>query len=805
MSKMPFLSRMDAGDARRAKWPGLGLILLLVVALLLSRLLRPKAVEGQFAGSGAIEVTLTGKVVHPAVQRFGMNLGDQDFYDSGQMLRNLVFRNPGFEGAHERSILHCVRVTAAGCVDDNPDAAWKAGFWDGADVRALDGSATGRVATSRPPTKANPRVGLTLAFAAPMRLRAGAYIVLEKDFPGEAAAGWWTQTEGGAHLDAEFHDLSPESPGKQALRIDAQLPGQSATVSSYFDTTAGRSFLALRGHYRLSFRAKDLGRTSGGSAAALLAVSVGRANHVAYLRSAVRLTPRWENYRLDFDAHEEQAVGSSAALEFRLAGGRILLDDVSLEETADEAAGNPIAYRGAVVSALRELHPGVLRYMASHAGLGSTLENELRPPFARERTGYSAWSVQADDVPMGIGEFLALCERVRAEPWITLPAAVSDAEGAALMAYLAGPASSQYGRARALVHHPAPWLDSFARIHIEWGNEVWNQGFAGESIADPSAEAARATQFFHALRAAPGFARQKFDLVLGGQSDYPDRNRKLLAQASGFDTFATAPYLMHNLIDASTPEALFRPLLAQPEQMELAGGQVAEARDLARRLGVHLAAYETNLHTTAGSAPQAALDGFAPSLAAGIAVAEHLLRMQRDAGVQNALLFSLPQFEYRRDDGKHVRLWGSVIDMGATDRRRPQFLAARLVNEAIGDGTTEEVEAQIANGGPALAIYSANDAMAISAAHLLDAFAFTSSGHHSLVLLNLDLHSSRQVALRGAGAPPAGALLHVRVLTTDSPAATNEDEERVTIRELPPISSGLPITLSPLSISVVTW
>src|SRR5205814_1384319 len=36
-----------------------------------------------------------------------------------------------------------------------------------------------------------------------------------------------------------------------------------------------------------------------------------------------------------------------------------------------------------------------------------------------------------------------------------------------------------------------------------------------------------------------------------------------------------------------------------------------------------------------------------------------------------------------RADGKHVLLWGSVRDMGVTDRRRPQFLAVQLANQAM--------------------------------------------------------------------------------------------------------------------------
>ena len=62
--------------------------------------------------------------VVPAVKRFGINLGWANNYDSGQIMKNLVFRNPGFEGLIYRSIVRCVAGTANGFVDENPSARW---------------------------------------------------------------------------------------------------------------------------------------------------------------------------------------------------------------------------------------------------------------------------------------------------------------------------------------------------------------------------------------------------------------------------------------------------------------------------------------------------------------------------------------------------------------------------------------------------------------------------------------------------------------------------------------------------------
>ncbi len=752
--------------------------------------------------SGVTRIELTGRVLRPRVERFGINLANQDFYDSGQMMRNLVFRNPGFEGAHYRSIVRCAGVTATTCTTGRPDAAWTRSFWTGAHFRALNGSAAGTIAAMRPPSKSSPRRGMVLTLAAPAPLHAGEYLVLDKDFPGNPTAGWWTHATGGASFAAEFHDLSPDTPGHQALRIEAGGPGQSATVSSYFDSTPGHTFVLLHGEYALRFRAKGL------TPHAELGVSVARGSLPAYLQRNLALGPQWKHYTLRFSANEADIAPATAALSFYVQHSNVLLDDVSLEKAGGEAAANATAFRAPVVAALRQLHPGVLRYMATGAELGSTLANLLAPPFARQRTGYSAWSLDDPAIPMGLGEFLTLCQTVHADPWITLPTATSDEEGRELIEYLAGPVTSPWGKLRLLVHHPAPWTSSFGEIHLELGNETWNTGFAGETISDPQAYGQRASGFFTALRTAPGFSSNKFDLILGGQADYPARNAQILAAASQFDTFTIAPYLMRSLSDTSTPEATYEPLLAQPQAMEQPGqpgGEVAAAAQLAAEKHVSLSVYEVNLHTTEGSASQPVLASFPASAAAGLAVADHLLRMQRDAGVRSALLFSLPQFEYLRSDGKRVPLWGAVIDMGVTNRKRPQFLTTELANLAIGNGPTEETEARILGGGPTVAIDSANGPVKMARAQLLDAFAFRSGTHHALVLFNLDLHLAHMVQLSGSGAPTAGHAVEISRLAALRPGLTNEQAEMVTIQTTHMVTTGDKITLPALSMTVICW
>src|SRR5271167_4644825 len=77
------------------------------------------------------DIQITGTYVQPSVTRLGINLGDQTSYDSGQMLKNLIFGNSGFEGMKYRSVLHCATVTANTCTDGGTYSDQPNGFWTG--------------------------------------------------------------------------------------------------------------------------------------------------------------------------------------------------------------------------------------------------------------------------------------------------------------------------------------------------------------------------------------------------------------------------------------------------------------------------------------------------------------------------------------------------------------------------------------------------------------------------------------------------------------------------------------------------
>lgn len=754
------------------------------------------------AAAGVTNIEIRNEVIQPSVKRLGINLGDQSYYDSGQLMKNLVFRNPGFEGMSYRSAIRCGSTTANSCTDENEYANWPADFWTGATFEVIHGAAQGRTGTitaSSAPDPKKPGQGVTLAFSGGGKApAAGDYVIVRKIFSGGADKGWWTSVNGGATLDTELQDLPPNTVGAQCLRINAGGSGQSAILSSYFDTLDGHTFIQLNGTYRVTFKAKTL---SGNSS---MSVSVARpGDHGGtYLDRKVSLTSDWQDYSLDFGAAENGNALGSVTLAFSVSGAAILMDDVSLVQLGGNRA-NTTAFRDPVLQTLRVLNPGLIRYMASGTGMGDTVDNAIAPPFARKRTGYSAWSNVQEEVPYGLHEFLELCETLHADPWYVVPIASTTDEMKHLIEYLAGSADTPYGAKRAARGHAEPWTKSFTTIHLELGNEAWNSVFKGAAMEYADVYGPRGAEIFRAARSTASFDASKFDLILGGQAAWSGRNQDILSNSSNYDTLAVAPYLQAEVNNDSSTEALFGPLYAEPQMTTLsANGAMRQNANVAQNAAkpARLAVYETNLHTTSGSISQANLDGFASSLGAGLAVAEHMLLMMRELGVRDQALFTLPQYFYKWE-GKTVKLWGAVVDMGVTDRKRPQFLSLQLANSAIFGDMVRTVH----TGTLPVWNQAKINGVELAGAQSLLSFAFVQGDVHSVVLFNLSRTEVAAVTFSGDFAPVQPVVL--RQLTAVSPRSTNEDEEqvRVALQGYRNFNPEVPMTLPPNSMTVLGW
>ena len=767
--------------------------------------------EGQTPATRVTDIAISSKAIRTGVKRLGINLGGENFYDSGQILRNLVARNPGFEGGTLQSILRCKSVTATSCTDGNQYTVWPENFLKGAQFQFISGPAAGLSGTVVASTRsgaAGPGSGVTFNFRRPARApSADDFVIVRLDQPGGAETGWWTDTaHSGASFATEFHDLSPHTVGKQALRIRASGPDQSARLDSYFDTYPNRSFVQLRGRYTLSFRAKGAGGNN------MIAVGITRngtrrGNVVLLPRIPVQLTDAWKDYTYDFYAAEDGTLNGPVDLDFSVAGAEVLLDDVSLEAAA--AKNNPTAFRNEVVDTLRDLKPGILRYTDNGADTASTIDSMIAPPFARTRFASSTQVATQEQIALGLNEVLELCKAVNAEPWYALPATATPEETAHLIEYLAGAPTTPYGARRAAAGQTEPWTEVFPTIHLEFGNELWNSIFYGAVIADPAAYGRRAAQLFAAARNSASFKADKFDLILGSFAVNPWWTGEELAHSAHYDSIAVAPYLFAKLVDTTSEEAVFGPMFAEPELIDTRGymfQQAKAARGAARP--ANLTVYEVGLGTDQGTASQAEVNTFIPSLGGGLTVADHMLLALRDLGVLVQATYSLSgyanTFHNPKDPAELTPLWGMVVDMGgATNLRRPVFLAEQLVNQAL---LPTMLATRLTGANPVWKqVANANNDIHLEQAHALQVFAFSDGIRHSLIAINLNRETSLPITFSGDIVPSG----HVEVSQLASTHVTDTNEEKDTVRlthtALDDFKSGTPYPLPPYSMTVLSW
>ena len=173
--------------------------------------------------------------------------------------------------------------------------------------------------------------------------------------------------------------------------------------------------------------------------------------------------------------------------------------------------------------------------------------------------------------------------------------------------------------------------------------------------------------------------------------------------------------------------------------------------------------------------------------------------MMRDHGVRDEMLFSLPQFRFKRADGTLVRLWGSVVEMGADGRARPQLLAESLANRAIRGNM---VKVDVSGENPTHDQPEGNDGVRLSGVHELDAYAFEDGKSHGLIVFNYGLHQTRRIIV---DAPGLKANHDARVwrLVSSTSGSNNEEAVQVIVKEEP--MSGAELNLAPCSMAVVEW
>ncbi len=792
----------------------------------------PVMVRAQTAGTTTINVT--NQVLQSPVKRFGMNLGAVTNYDSGQMMKNLVVSNPGFEGEIAQSMIACASGTANSCTGSDPYAGWAADFWDGASYTFVYGNALGRSGTISTFVAANGYKGATWNFADSGTAPSSAdYMIVKKPIPGNAVDGWNYITGSLSSISTNSTDLPPGTLGIQTIQLNAAPNDGGVHLYYNFDGTAGHTFIQLDGTYQLSFKAKIAGTSGAGTLQVMLFRYIN--GHTYYINQTVDLTSDttdcaplgangWLNCTLNFSAGEDGSVIGTAQLEFDTVGpGTIYLDDVSLMQTGTDPT-NTTVFRDPVVNALEEFRPGVMRFW--FAQLGETLDNMLTPQLGRQRSAYSAYTTDVSYIEYGLTDFLQLAQQVGADPWVVIPITLSNAEASNLIDYLAGSTSTVYGAKRAAAGQTAPWTSVFNTIHLEFGNEAWDSVFNGGNMPSGQAYGTRAQTIFGIMRNNTAYKASSFDLIVNGWASAvkynPTLNTTIQSYCNNNDSFADAPYMMYTVNDPGTTgaalnENLFGSEFAEAEAFVtnsgtaegIANGYILQQfRDIAASSNPKpYISTEFNISPRAGSMTQAELTDIASSVGSGLAVADGMLQQLR-AGVLTQNLFELSAYDYYTNNSNNVsltaNLFGSVVDMGVTDLRRGQFLAVEMANNAISSANATMLQTVHTGANPTW-----NQAMVqqvqLNNVHYLQSFAFNTGNQYSLILFNVNRTTALPVTFAGDNVP-AGTV-QSQVLTSANITDNNE-----TSSVFAPVSSTLasfnpstPMSLPPYSMTVLTW
>jgi hypothetical protein len=753
-------------------------------------------------------IVITDSVLQQEVRRLGINVGARSWWGAAQHVRNLI-DNPGFEAGDFASIILVDDgATSSSVPMANWDVAWNneqygigwpEGFWTGAEYEIVWGNAKGRrgIVTGHRHVGGRNVFDLDGSGNAPQRM---SVIVLRRRMPG---------LRGNTSI-ADESEQRPGSPGAQSMKLTAGSVNFRQYMDSYWrdgDRSAGK-LLVIEGAYSFSIWAKAA--RDGDQ----LRVRFHREGEGIFLDENISLTTQWQRFERNFVVPEgadpvriyndgEYRPILAFELDAAGSGAEVWVDDVELRS----AEGiNPTAFTDSYVDRLTELRPGVLRFWG--AQLGASFESQIAPLHARRTNGWSPQGRTPNEFSYSLHEFLELCAYVGTDPWYVMPPTFTPEECAALVEYLAAPASGghPWAQRRAALGRVEPWTESFARMHIEFGNEMWGSGGGGDPFMGSSVNGGErlgniAHDRFSIMRTPPFFEADKMRLVIGGQAGYAGRQREIQQNASAHDAVALAPYF--GILDTwASDEEIYLPLFAMPFQ-DVKNGRMRESRGYLDESGItDMSIYELNFHTTHGNAPIGVRNDFLTGMGGAIALPLSMLVYQRDLGAIDQCAFSSLGYSFRLENGEYARLWGMLRDVEATGRKRPTWLGVELANKAIMGSAL--LTAQTGNISSWMQ-QPINGIEAPIAVRTVQSFAFADNGERSLVLFNLSLDAASEVELRLLEPADGGAMLYQ--LASASIHDNNEDSVMVAIDSMfvQDFSDGSTLTLPPHSLTALRW
>jgi alpha-L-arabinofuranosidase len=765
---------------------------------------------GLHAGQ-ATRIELTDKVLVKDTIRFGINLGSDTYYSGAVLLKKRSQQN--FEGTIYRQCHFGPSQDEHGATSWFRQPQWwqdlmvKHGYYE-----ILSGPAKGirgkikAISTKKEMHNGKPEDFMYIEFdkQVPPGPPNGGLLVeafMLKDGQFRSLDGFWTSKQN----RIEIGDVPAGSFGCAALNMRG-----SQGKAHYHLSTHYHRFGELNGRWHVRFQAK----IKSGEPSLAVMPSPERWGE----KKTVKLESQWKQFDEIIDVNrvpEPNNDGDVQNLFFKIevAGGDVLIDDIELWMEGDR---NPTVFRDDLIAVLKKFKPGVIRYLQTG---GSTIDNTIAPPLRsysysnRQAATYGPYEEHQTD-PYSLHEMYELCKYVGAEPWYCLPGTLHKEELAHFIEYLGAPADVGYGKVRAEMGQQRPWSEVFDHIHIEFGNEAWNNaawyqcgGYNGPDYWRELIETGKKSPYY----------KPNMLFHTAGQAAWSGRNAGILKNAPNADRFAVAPYLISELNNKDleildTDEKLFRWVFAKPIWRSLdPRGAMYQNYGLAKAASIELSIYEVNHHTTHGDAPAGPRNKIVTSIAGGINVANDMLLMMREHKLRTQCLFSLIQQKYRAAGVGDVYLWGTALNMRkGHERYRPTFLACMLANKVIGGNMVETIHSKNEPTFDAAGYFAyQGGAETVRNIPVIWSYGFAEGGRRGLILISLDVSEARPVEIAFAGRAEQNKAslwrMSAEKITANNEFEVKEPQVTVVQETLNDFGPNYKMILPPHSMTVLEW
>lgn len=747
--------------------------------------------------------------------RIGINNAAATNYDQGQFCKNwLCINNPAFQGINSMQTVPVTTGTTGGFTGQNIYDqiivnSWAGATWRGlvspsssgaqSESGTLSANTVSNYATSSPPTYTfSSTVG-----TAPVK---GDWMAIEQ-LAGLSTSGicpasspnyqtcipiWTATLASGGTTSAESSDLPSGTYDAQALLVDTTAAGASASVQSGVDqtyTSKGGNFLPFWSgtSYTFSIKCKTV------SGSGVVSFSVERLSTGGQSATGTATcTNSWTTIGITFTGTENGST-SIGTIIYSLSfaqGHQYQVVDSYLGQTT-YSGSNPTVYTDTYVAALKAYAGDSLRLWDNQ--VGDSFDDLINPQWGRHN---QTWAQNGNlgsayTFASGVYDHLRLCEVVGVNTcWVVIPAAWPDSDYQHIIEFLAGTSGTYPTKRNALDalygRTNGPFTSSIPQIVLELTDEPWNDGNAGEYMADlgdgygMDGYGLMAKRAFTLMKADAAFV-SNIKLAVNAQTCVNCAfymQNYILTNVTNADVVSLNGYVYETLNSLSTlnqeydPQSGFAYSTANDATNGPIANEITAITGTFPSYPLTFMLYEGGQATQIGSATTAQIVTHNTGMIGAPEVIQAFLESMKHFGTTVENIFT--STEDFTSPGQNP-IWGLFKDANGGQLAgqgnyyfRQVGLAAQIANQCIGVGST--MYGATVTAGTTYSTAALNGWPAWTSLPYLTAYAFKNGSNRCLVIVNSDPVNTATVSF--AGTPPTSGT--IKYLSSASAAANNE-------------------------------